>query len=252
MQEQNPEPADLNIDRLLSEAYQPEAIDAEFARKTVAYLEKLAAERRQLPSPWRYVAWLYLANAMAILLLIVMPPLFWHYFIEEPRRQEEEKKRKEKRSPSPTDRVTPKTRTQRCPCDGNDPAGWGLQIAQRRAAFRIRSRLLATQIQPVDFSGFQRVNAANYLDSARGGEILNHLALVRQQACVMADIGCDPGSQCGVLVFWKGLADVYTVNQLPEVPFELTAGQPGLDRSTAGVSEDNHQGNVKVLDGILN
>jgi hypothetical protein len=112
MNEQNPEPADLNIDRLLSEAYQPEAIDVEFARKTVAYLEKLAAERRALPSPWRYVAWLYLANAMAILLLIVMPPLFWHYFIEEPRRQEEERKRKEKQPIPPTDRPTPRPRTQ--------------------------------------------------------------------------------------------------------------------------------------------
>ena len=115
MPEQNPEPADLNIDRLLSEAYAPEAIDVEFARKTVAYLEKLAAERRHLPSPWRYVAWLYLANAMAILLLIVMPPLFWHYFIEEPRRQEEDRKRKEKKTTPPTDRSTPRPRTQLSP-----------------------------------------------------------------------------------------------------------------------------------------
>lgn len=82
MDEQNPDPADQNIERLLSAAYQPEAIDVEFTRKTVSYLEKLAAERRKLPSAWRQVAWLYFANAVAILLLIATPPLFWYYFVE--------------------------------------------------------------------------------------------------------------------------------------------------------------------------
>lgn len=97
MDEQDPDLADLNIERLLSEAYQPESINVEFARKTVNYLEKLAAERRKLPSAWRQVAWLYFANAVAILLLIAMPPLFWYYFVES---QEQEPVQKGQQKPA--------------------------------------------------------------------------------------------------------------------------------------------------------
>jgi hypothetical protein len=200
MTEQNPEPAEMNLERLLSEAYQPEAIDVEFTRKTVAYLEKLAAERRALPSPWRFVAWLYLANAMAILLLVAMPPLFWHYFIEEPRRQQEEKERNKKEKTPPTERTPPRPRTQS------------------------RSGLLAVHFKPLDLSGFQRVDAAHDLDPPRGGEILDDLALARHQSRVMAHVGLDPGGEGGVLVLGKVLADVDTVDQLAKVPLELSAG----------------------------
>ena len=82
------DPGDQNVERLLSEVYQPEVIPDDVTERTLARLERLASERRQRkppePSPWRRVAWLYFANAVGVVLLIVMPSLFWYYFMQSP------------------------------------------------------------------------------------------------------------------------------------------------------------------------
>src|SRR5262249_44650923 len=114
MSENLPDPAEQNVERLLSEAYQPEDIPSDFAERTLARLEGIAAERRRRkpsppePSPWKRVAWLYFANAVAIVLLIILPALFWHYFIEPAR---EQKEKEEKKKTTPADRDYPRSKT---------------------------------------------------------------------------------------------------------------------------------------------
>lgn len=82
MNEETPTPADENVERLIGEAYRPDAIDLGFAQRTLARLERLSAERRLLSDPKQRILWLAFANAAAILMLIVLPPLYWHFFAD--------------------------------------------------------------------------------------------------------------------------------------------------------------------------
>src|SRR5437868_395661 len=108
MNDETPTPADENVERLISEAYRPDAIDLGFAERTMARLERLSAERRLLQDPRQRILWLAFANAAAILLLIVVPPLFWHIFGDHS--DEDNQVPTAKGPPSTTDRVTPTPR----------------------------------------------------------------------------------------------------------------------------------------------
>lgn len=71
MTEPHSTPADRNVERLISEAYQPEALDAGFIVQVYMRLDAETARRRQdMP---RTIAWRRLAAVAAVLALIVVP-----------------------------------------------------------------------------------------------------------------------------------------------------------------------------------